>query len=98
MNTGKPENDRQPHTLSLKDRRQLDVRGVTDAVSFDEETVELSTVAGSLTIEGRDLHVRVLNLADGEVTVEGIVNALIYTDREAPEKQPKNGWFGKLFG
>ena len=96
MNVEKPEKDRQPHTLSLKERRQLEVRGVTDAISFDEETVELATVAGSLTVEGRELHIRVLDLAEGIVTVEGTVSALIYSDREPAEKQTRSGWLGKL--
>ena len=97
MNTEKRETV-SSHLLNLKDRKVLELRGVTDVVSFDEETVELSTVCGNLTVEGSGLHVQALNLSDGLVTVEGIVSALSYTDAQTTdEKNGKTGWFGKLF-
>ncbi len=97
MNTEKREPAR-PHLLNLRDRKVLELRGVTDVISFDEETVELSTVCGTLTVEGNGLHVQTLNLAEGIVNVEGTVSALSYGDLNEPEeKGEKNGFFGKLF-
>ena len=97
MNAEKRENVPMPHTLSMRDRRQLEMRGVTDVVSFDEESAELTTVCGNLSIEGTGLHVKVLNLSEGIVTFDGTVNALIYTDSQHPEKKEKSGLFGKWF-
>ena len=97
MNADKRENVPMPHSLSMRDRRQLEMRGITDVVSFDEETAELTTECGNLSIEGTGLHVKVLNLSEGIVTFDGTVNALIYTDRPHPEKKEKSGWFGKWF-
>ena len=97
MNTEKKETVRS-HLLHLRDRKVLELRGVSDVISFDEETVELSTVCGALTVEGTGLHIQTLDLAEGIVTVEGIVSALSYSDAAEPEeKNGKPGWFGRLF-
>ena len=94
MNAEKKENAKQPHTLSLRDRGYLEMRGVTDVISFDEETIELSTVCGNLTVEGNGLHIKVLNLAEGVVSVDGTVTALTYVEsREAGKKG--RGFFGR---
>ncbi len=95
MNTEHRENNRQPHTLSMRDRKLLEMRGVTDVISFDEETVELSTTAGALTVEGDGLHVKVLNLAEGIVSLDGTVTALTYSDKDPSEKPASRGFFGK---
>lgn len=95
MNTENRENNRQPHTLSMRDRKVLEMRGVTDVISFDEETVELSTACGMLTVEGDGLHVKVLNLAEGIVSLDGTVTALTYSERDSEEKRPSKLIFGK---
>ena len=95
MNTENRENNRQPHTLSLRDRKLLEMRGVTDVISFDEETVELSTACGMLTVEGEGLHVKVLNLAEGIVSLDGTVTALTYSEKSSTEKSPSRGLFGR---
>ena len=97
MNTEKRETV-PSHLLNLKDRKVLELRGVTDVISFDEESVELSTVCGTLTVEGTGLHVQALDLAAGIVNIEGVVSVLSYTEAESSEeKNGKTGWLGKLF-
>ncbi len=95
MNAENRENNRQPHTLTMRDCRLLEMRGVTDVISFDEETVELSTVCGLLTVEGNGLHVKVLNLAEGTVSLDGTVTALTYSEKDPIEKGTSRGFFGK---
>ena len=85
------------HLLNLRDRKVLELRGVTDVISFDEETVELSTVCGILTVEGTALHVQALDLAAGIVNIEGNISALSYADADEPDKNTKPGWLGKFF-
>lgn len=93
MNAEKKENTRQPHTLSLRDRGSLEMRGVTDVISFDEETIELSTVCGNLTVDGNGLHIKVLNLAEGIVSVDGTVAALTYAEDRETEQKGGRGFF-----
>lgn len=82
-----------PHNLVLEDRRMLTVSGVSDVDSFDEETVVVFTDLGELTVRGTNLHINRLSVDVGELTVEGNIAALIYSD-----DGPKNGgFFSKVF-
>ena len=82
-----------PHNLVLEDRRMLTVSGVSDVDSFDEETVVVFTDLGELTVRGSNLHINRLSVDVGELTVEGNIAALIYSD-EAPRS---GGFFSKVF-
>jgi len=85
-------NETGKHTLTLSARTRLEIGGVTDVVSFDEETVTLVTDCGELTVEGTSLHIGTLNIERGCVVVDGRVNALIYTE-DTPRKKR-----ARLFG
>ena len=82
-----------PHNCILEDRRTLSVSGVNDVDSFDEETVVVFTDIGELTVRGRNLHINRLSVEIGELTVEGNIAALIYSD-DAPKS---GGFFSKVF-
>ena len=49
-----------PHKLTLNERRQLTVTGVTEVISFDEAAVILRTQSGALHIQGRNLQLKKL--------------------------------------
>jgi sporulation protein YabP len=98
MNAEKRDFATNGQTLFLRDRAQLEIRGVSDVDRFDEESVVLSTVCGTLTVEGSELHIQVLNLEQGIVTLSGKVDALLYFDGKTSEKDEKRGFLGKLFG
>lgn len=83
-------------TVSLTDRKVLELGGVEDVVRFDEESAVFATSAGMLTVEGKGLHVRVLDLDSGHVSVDGVVDSLLYEDPTAAENE-KRGLFAKLF-
>lgn len=82
-----------PHNLVLEDRRLLTVSGVSDVDSFDEETVIVFTDLGELTVKGTNLHINRLSVEVGELTVEGNIGALIYSD-ETPKS---GGFFSRVF-
>ena len=83
-----------PHNLVLEDRKMLTVSGVADVDSFDEETVVVFTDLGELTVRGSNLHINRLSVEVGELTVEGNISALIYSQENA-----KSGrFFSKVFG
>lgn len=81
-----------PHNLILEERKRLSVSGVTDVDSFDEQTVIAYTVKGEITIKGWDLHVSKLNLEQGELSVDGEISSLTYTDI----KGKATGFFSKV--
>ena len=82
-----------PHKLTLNERRQLSMTGVSEVVSFDDTTVILRTQLGTLNIHGKDLQLKTLSLEGGQVAVDGTVSALIYE-----EPRQSGGWMRRLFG
>ena len=46
-----------PHQLILQDRSKLELSGVLEVDSFDENTVQCRTSLGALVIRGNDLNV-----------------------------------------
>jgi sporulation protein YabP len=82
-----------PHNCILEDRKRLSVSGVTNVESFDEETIVATTDCGELNIKGRNLHITKLSLEIGELSIEGSINALQYSD--IIEKN--TGFFSKVF-
>lgn len=69
-----------PHKLTLNERKNLTMTGVTEVVSFDDAAVVLRTALGMLTVHGSGLQLKTLSLDGGQVTVDGNVNALIYQE------------------
>ena len=82
-----------PHRLSLNERKELTVTGVTEVVSFDEETAVMKTSLGALTVHGRQLQLKNLSTNGGQVEVSGTVSALIYQ-----QNKPTGSWVRQLFG
>ena len=69
-----------PHELSLKERRELTMTGVTEVVSFEEHAVVLHTALGTLIVQGKDLQLKTLSLEGGQVAVDGHIAALVYEE------------------
>lgn len=81
-----------PHKLSLDERRKLTVSGVTEVVSFDEESVVLRTGLGTLIVQGHGLQLKQLMPEGGNVAVEGQISSLLYE-----EPRQTASLFGRLF-
>ena len=82
------------HNIIMENRKKLTVSGVTDVGRFDENTVLLYTNMGELTVKGNDLHVNELSVTDGEMNIEGEIDAVIYGDKD---RQSPLSLLGKLF-
>ncbi len=79
IRTGAP----RAHTLEMENRNKALLTGVSEVLAFDETQVMLSTDSGELTLAGEGLHVTRLMLEEGQLTVEGRVDSVFYTDRTA---------------
>ena len=82
-----------PHKLTLNQRENLTISGVTEVVSFDETAVVLRTELGLLTVHGKELQLKNLSQDGGQVAVDGNVSALIYEEPKAPA-----GFLRRLLG
>ena len=69
------------HTLTLTDRTILTVTAVDEVVSFDDTTVTLSVSDRLLNISGKELSVTKLSLQDGEVVINGEIDAVVYFEQ-----------------
>ena len=83
-----------PHRLTLDGRRRLNLDGVRDVESFDDNTIVLETARGTLVIRGEGLRLQSLSLEGGQAAVDGTVDALIYEDAE----RGGGGLLHRLFG
>ncbi len=81
------------HGISLEDRTRLNVTGVEDVESFDENVVVMNTACGDLIVRGSGLHIGRISLDIGQLSVEGSISELSYED-----KAPSGGFWQKLFG
>ena len=91
MNESKPS---LPHNITLSDRTKLQISGVLEVISFDENSVVLRTTRGAMTVEGDGLHVSTLAIDRGEVVLDGTVNGIFYTG----DGSEKTGLLARLFG
>jgi sporulation protein YabP len=83
------------HGFIVRARAHVEIRGMTEVLSFDEMNVALATTSGDMLIEGRDLRVGVLDVKEGTVTVDGHIDSIYYPDAEPDDRS--RGWFGRLF-
>lgn len=75
-----------PHSCLMQNRSAVNLTGVREVVSFDENQVVMDTDMGLLTIKGKELHVSRLTVEKGEVDVEGSMDSLTYSSNEAYRK------------
>ena len=60
-------------------------------------TVILQTVCGTMTVEGSSLHIHVLSMEEGIVTLDGKVYSIAYEESDEGDGNSKSNFFGKLF-
>ena len=85
----------QEHDVIMRGRRLIDIRGVKQVESFDNEEFLLETVMGFLAIRGQNLQMKNLDVDKGIVSIKGKVFDLVYIDDQNGDKA--KGFFSKLF-
>jgi len=84
------------HGISLAERKNVVVTGVKKIESFDSEEFLMDTTLGFLSIKGSELEIVKLDTYQGNVSIKGKVDSLIYTDN-GPIKNKEESFLGKLF-
>ncbi|MEH7125110.1 sporulation protein YabP [Bacillus sp. JJ1532] len=85
----------QDHDVIMRGRRLLDITGVKQVESFDNEEFLLDTVMGFLAIKGQNLQMKNLDVDKGVVSIKGKILDLVYLDDQHGDKA--KGFFSKLF-
>ena len=73
--------------LILENREKLNVSGVLDVLSFDDQIVIVETELGLLTVKGENIRINKLSLDTSEVVVEGEIDSLGYSNKELDRKE-----------
>jgi len=84
------------HNLMMENREKINISGVEHVNNFNDEVIEVVTTQGNLTIKGEDLDIKKLNLEDGNLSIEGNIISLHYTEKRDP-RQKSIGFLGKMF-
>ena len=82
------------HTLHMEERERIQIGGVLEVLSFDEEGVMMETTCGLLLLRGAGMHIGKLDLDAGDVVVDGSIDSITYSDGSLAEK---HSILGKLF-
>ena len=81
--------------LILENRNRLNITGVLDVLSFDDQIIIVETELGMLTVKGDNLRINKLSIDTSEVIVEGEVSYLAYS--EMTQNKSSGGLLGKIF-
>ena len=84
------------HQVMMKERKLMDVTGITKLLSFDSELFTIDTTMGILTVRGMDLELKNLDLEKGELSIIGYITGYEYDDFQTVGEDSK-GIFSKLF-
>ena len=83
------------HSITVSERQNIIISGITKIDSFDSEEFILQTVAGPLGIKGRKLEIIKLDTYEGTITINGIIDGFSYLDDIKSKKE--NSMLNKLF-
>lgn len=78
----------------LENREKLNVSGVNDVLSFDDQVIIIDTELGLLTVKGANLKINKLSIDTSEVIVEGKISNLSYSESRSKQE---GSLFGKIF-
>ena len=89
------ENITKMQNIILENRNRLNITGVEDVLSYDEQTITALTTLGLLIIKGNNLHLNQFSLDTTELSVEGDIVSLQYNDKQTSRKG--ENLFTKIF-
>lgn len=75
------------HNITITERQNITISGITKIDSFDSEEFLLETSAGPLGIKGRDLEIIKLDTYDGTIMIKGIIDGFSYLDAGKTKKE-----------
>ena len=79
------------HSITLTNRKKLNITGVIEVESSNDNYVKLSTKMGKLTIIGSDLSIEVINTDNGDFSLSGAIRKIEY------KNSGNTGKFSSLF-
>lgn len=78
------------HNVSIVDRNSINITGVNKIDNFDKEEFLLETVMGYINIKGSELEIVKLDTLEGNVTIKGKLNSLLYIENIKKKKKEES--------
>lgn len=84
------------HSINITERKNIILTGVKKIENFDNLEFQLETTMGFLTVKGSELEIIKLDTYQGNVSIKGKIDSLIYKE-SINKKEKEESVFSKLF-
>ena len=85
------------HGISIAERKSIILTGVKKIESFDNEEFLMENTLGYLVIKGSELEIIKLDTYQGNVSIKGKIDSLMYLDNVNGKKNKDDSILNKLF-
>ena len=85
------------HGITMAERKNIIVSGVKKIESFESEEFLMETTLGYLVIKGSELEIIKLDTYQGNVSIKGRMDSLLYLDDDKTKKDKESSFLNKLF-
>lgn len=68
--------------INLINRKFLSLSGISKVFEINDETAQLQVESSVLTILGKDMEVKKLDIENGNLELEGQINVIKFTDKK----------------
>lgn len=75
------------HSVSMNERKNINITGVKKIDNFSEREFFLETNMGFMTIKGNSLEIIKLDTFEGDVSIKGNIDSIVYQDGKGKKKE-----------
>ncbi len=80
------------HNIIIENRKKGMLSGVKEVLGYDNQSIDLVTDMGNLSIRGEGLKISRFSTEKGELDIEGLIVAFVYTN-----EHKSNSFLSRLF-
>lgn len=80
------EHTEQVHGIAIQMRKEMKISGVKEVECFDDTGAVFHTICGDMTVEGKEIHIDILDTVSGQVALSGRIDSIFYACEEREKK------------
>lgn len=73
------------HVVKMVDRKSIIISGIKRIINFDDKQFSLESNMGDIIIKGESLEMIKLDTIDGNVSIKGSIDSIIYSNVKTSE-------------
>ena len=85
----------QRHSVLIRDRKFLELTGISEVENFNETAIDLISNCGAVAIEGENLRIESFSVESGKIVIEGTVTGVFYYEKQVKSSSGRGGFFQK---